>query len=56
MRSNAYSRSMTRLPHAVRAAILEPALLGTALPGRIPLVKKAVSYVEQARVADAGTL
>ena len=46
---NAYSA----LPGVLRSGLLEPALgsrLGGALAGRIPLVRKAASYVEQASV------
>jgi asparagine synthase (glutamine-hydrolysing) len=39
-----------RLPGSVRARLLEPALSHTSLLARIPGIKKAVSYVEQARV------
>ena len=38
------------IPGALRRGLLEPLLTGTALPGKIPGIKKAVSYVEQARV------
>jgi len=38
------------IPAPLRHALLEPLLTGTALPGKLPGVKKAVSYVEQARV------
>lgn len=38
-----------RVPSALRKHLMEP-LLGQPLAGRIPLVKKAASYVEQARV------
>lgn len=38
------------LPGLLRRSTLEPMLMGTSLPGRIPGLKKAVSYVEQARV------
>ncbi|MDR1996235.1 asparagine synthase C-terminal domain-containing protein [Azonexus sp.] len=39
-----------RIPGFLRRGLLQPLLTGTALPGRIPGVKKAVSYVEQASV------
>jgi asparagine synthase (glutamine-hydrolysing) len=39
-----------RLPGSVRARLLEPTLSHTSLLARIPGIKKAVSYVEQARV------
>jgi asparagine synthase (glutamine-hydrolysing) len=39
-----------RLPSALRAAVIEPALLGHAATGRIPLVRKLRRYVEQATV------
>jgi asparagine synthase (glutamine-hydrolysing) len=42
------------VPRMLRSALLEPALLGAALPARIPLLRKAVSYVEQARVPMPG--
>lgn len=38
------------IPGGLRHAVLEPLLTGSTLPGRIPGVKKAASYVEQARV------
>jgi asparagine synthase (glutamine-hydrolysing) len=38
------------LPAALRRRVVEPLLMGTSLPGKMPLLKKAVSYVEQARV------
>ena len=37
-----------RLPGAARSALLEPLLLGSPL-GRLPLMRKGASYVEQAR-------
>jgi asparagine synthase (glutamine-hydrolysing) len=39
-----------RIPGLLRRGLLQPALTGWALPGRIPGIKKAVSYVEQASV------
>ncbi len=39
-----------RLPAALRRGLLEPALLGPAFTGRVPLVKKARSYISQATV------
>jgi len=39
-----------RIPGFLRRGLLEPALTGCALPGKIPGLKKAVSYVEQASV------
>ncbi len=39
-----------RVPGALRKALLEPGLLGLRSLARAPGVKKAVSYVEQARV------
>ena len=39
-----------RIPGFLRHGLLQPLLTGTAWPGRIPGVKKAVSYVEQASV------
>jgi asparagine synthase (glutamine-hydrolysing) len=39
------------IPKLIRKSVLEPSLLGWPLPARIPGLKKAVSYVEQARVA-----
>lgn len=38
------------VPGALRGALLEPLLLGVPLSRKVPLVKKAASYVEQARV------
>jgi asparagine synthase (glutamine-hydrolysing) len=38
------------LPDGIRAALLEPALLRTPGVRRIPLARKAASYVEQARI------
>lgn len=38
------------IPGALRRGVLEPLLTGIALPGKIPGIKKAVSYIEQARV------
>jgi len=37
------------IPGVLRSGLMEP-LLGTALAGRLPLVRKAASYVEQASV------
>lgn len=39
-----------QIPGLLRHGLLEPLLTGTALPGKIPGIKKAVSYVEQASV------
>lgn len=39
-----------RIPGFLRRGLLQPLLTGTAWPGRIPGIKKAVSYVEQASV------
>lgn len=39
-----------RLPPALRRGLLEPALLGPAITARVPLIKKARSYVAQATV------
>ena len=39
-----------QIPGFLRHGLLEPLLTGTALPGKIPGIKKAVSYVEQASV------
>ena len=39
-----------RIPGFLRRGLFEPLLTGAALPGRIPGIKKAVSYVEQASV------
>lgn len=39
-----------QIPGFLRRGLLEPLLIGTALPGNIPGIKKAVSYVEQASV------
>lgn len=39
-----------RIPGFLRRGLLEPLLTGSALPGKIPGIKKAVSYVEQASV------
>ncbi|UCV01938.1 asparagine synthetase B family protein [Dechloromonas denitrificans] len=39
-----------QIPGVLRHGLLEPLLTGTALPGRIPGIRKAVSYVEQASV------
>lgn len=38
------------IPGALRRGLLEPLLTRTALPGKIPGIKKAVSYIEQARI------
>jgi len=38
------------LPQSLRAQVIEPLLLGTAWPRRLPVVGKMASYVEQARV------
>ncbi|WP_310494265.1 asparagine synthase C-terminal domain-containing protein [Dechloromonas sp.] len=38
------------IPGVLRRGLLEPLLIGTSLPGKIPGIKKAVSYIEQARV------
>lgn len=39
-----------RIPGILRHGLLEPLLTGTAIPGKIPGIKKGVSYVEQASV------
>lgn len=39
-----------QIPGLLRRGLLEPLLTGSALPARIPGIKKAVSYVEQASV------
>ena len=39
-----------QIPGILRRGLLEPLLTGIALPGKIPGIKKAVSYVEQASV------
>lgn len=39
-----------RLPAALRSALMEPALLGPDFTARLPLLRKARRYVEQARV------
>jgi len=39
-----------QIPGLLRRGLLEPLLTGSALPGWIPGIKKAVSYVEQASV------
>jgi asparagine synthase (glutamine-hydrolysing) len=39
-----------RLPKGLREAAIEPLLLGTTWARRAPLLKKAASYVEQARI------
>jgi len=39
-----------QIPGLLRRGLLEPLLTGSALPGRIPGIKKAVSYIEQASV------
>lgn len=38
------------IPAGLRRHLLEPLLTGSELPGKLPGIKKAVSYVEQARV------
>lgn len=38
------------IPAALRTSVIEPLLTGTSLPGKIPLLKKVASYVEQASV------
>jgi asparagine synthase (glutamine-hydrolysing) len=38
------------VPRWLRASLVEPALLGSAVLGRVPGIRKLVSYVEQARV------
>ena len=38
------------IPGCLRRGLLEPLLTGTTLPGKLPGIKKAVSYVEQASV------
>lgn len=38
------------IPGALRHGLLEPLLTSTAIPGKIPGVKKAVSYIEQASI------
>ena len=38
------------IPGFLRRGLLEPLLTGSTLPGKIPGIKKAVSYVEQASV------
>ncbi len=38
------------LPGVIRKSLLEPSLLGWTLPGKIPGLKKAVSYVRWARI------
>ena len=43
---NAYDN----IPSALRRGILEPLLTASVLPGKIPGIKKAVSYIEQARI------
>nr|WP_294250295.1 asparagine synthase C-terminal domain-containing protein [Propionivibrio sp.] len=43
---NAYDN----IPGSLRRGVLEPLLIGNTLAGRIPGIKKAVSYVEQARI------
>ena len=40
----------THIPGVLRQRLLEPLLTGSALPGKIPGIKKAVSYIEQASV------
>lgn len=39
-----------QIPGFIRGNILEPLLTGSSLPGKLPGIKKAVSYIEQARV------
>lgn len=39
-----------QIPGFLRGSLLEPLLTGTSLPGKLPGIKKAVSYIEQARV------
>ena len=39
-----------RLPKYIRASLLEPILAGSTVFGRLPIIRKAASYVEQARV------
>lgn len=39
-----------QIPSFLRRSLLEPLLTGVKLPGKIPGIKKAVSYVEQASV------
>ncbi len=39
-----------QVPGIVRRGLLEPLLLGSGAIGRLPLLRKAASYVEQARV------
>lgn len=39
-----------QIPGLLRRGLLEPLLVGSALPGKMPGIKKAVSYVEQASV------
>lgn len=38
-----------RVPAALRRGLIEPLLLSTSLPGRLPLLRKLRSYVDQAR-------
>jgi asparagine synthase (glutamine-hydrolysing) len=38
------------LPQALRSSIVEPMLLGTRFADRVPLLRKAASYVRQARL------
>ena len=38
-----------RLPQGLRRHLLEPLLANSSWPGRVPLVRKAASYVKQAR-------
>jgi asparagine synthase (glutamine-hydrolysing) len=46
----------SRAPAWVRTGLVEPVLLGSTITRRIPLVKKARSYVEQANVPMPGRL
>lgn len=39
-----------RIPSFLRRSLLEPLLTGSSLPGKIPGIKKGVSYIEQASV------
>lgn len=38
------------IPGSLRRGLIEPLLTSSALPGRIPVIKKAASYIEQASV------
>ena len=49
-RSNASSASTTTCRACLRRGLLEPLLLGSGAIGRLPVLRKAASYVEQARV------